>query len=68
MPIRVRIERVGYYQQYPDKVIVDLTIERTDEVYGALRRYKLSNGNTIWHRKGKGVLALVKKALKNVEV
>lgn len=62
MPIRVRIERVGYYQDFPDNVIHDITIMRTDEVAGNDRKYTF-NGGEVWHRQGAGVEALVTAVL-----
>lgn len=62
MPIRVRIERVGMYTDYPDKTIYDFKIERTDELDGELRKYVVGD-QVIWHRNGDGVEALVEKAL-----
>lgn len=76
MPIRVRIERVGYYEKFPDKVIYDLTIERTDETECIgnliLRKYTFNNGTQhVWHGTGQGIEALVNTVLEeagNVDV
>ena len=69
MPIRVRVERVGYYEQYPDAVIHDLKIVRTDHFDDGQRAYEVQDRAAdgvqivVWHKEGAGVEALVAKAL-----
>lgn len=71
MPIRVQIERVGYYEQYPDAKIYDLLITREDEETGGFRKYTVAdrvagNALTVWHHPNTGVEALVQQALEVV--
>lgn len=68
MPIRVQIERVGMYEQYPDTVIHDILITRTDDVVIGDRRYEVANRTTglkkdVWYTEGQGVEVLVQQAL-----
>lgn len=68
MPIRVRVERVGYYEEHPDKQIRDLLISRTDKEDRGMRLYTVVDREhvtevEIWHRTGTGVDELVREAL-----
>ena len=68
MPIRVKIERVGHYEQYPDKTFRDLLITRQDTFEDGHRQYEVIDRVTghkadFWHRVGDGADALVLNAL-----
>lgn len=68
MPIRVQIERVGAYEQYPDAKIYDLLITNTQEKVAGMLRYNVEdriNGDKadVFHEPGTGVEALVAGAL-----
>lgn len=67
MPIRVRIERVGIYKQYPDKVIYDFEIERLDEIVEICgyqhRKYIIDGSKEFWHCIGAGIEKLVKEGI-----
>ncbi|ALY09112.1 hypothetical protein GORGEOUS_53 [Arthrobacter phage Gorgeous] len=68
MPIRVRIERVGYYEQYPDKQFHDILITNTEERLAGMVKYTVEDRITganwaIYHEPGTGVEALATDAL-----
>lgn len=74
MPIKVKIERVGYYEQYPDKIIQDLLISRTgrEKLKKRKREYEIidrENEITIklWHKIDTGLNKLIIKALKKLQ-
>lgn len=73
MPIRVKVERVGYYEEYPDVVFHDVLITQSTYEDQDHRWYSVEDRMTgmgveprieILHRFGDGVGALVIRALK----
>jgi len=73
MPIRVKVERVGYYEDYPDVVFHDVLITRSGEEDADNRWYTVEDrttgqGMAVLHRVGTGVGELVKTVLEHLEL